>query len=164
MALRNLTPGNPLIDTWRIDPTVYIVNKYLRPFLSETKVRSMQTFLIISLGAVLGANSRYWLGGWAVERFGTSFPYGNLIINLSGSFILGFFMTLITGRFLVDPQWRLLVAIGFLGSYTTFSSYTYESVSLILNGQLWLGLLNLLGSSLLGGMAVLLGIWLGRLI
>ena len=126
--------------------------------------KSMQTFLIISLGAILGANCRYWLGGWAVQRFGTAFPYGNLIINLTGSFILGLFMALVTDRFLVNPQWRLLVAIGFLGSYTTFSSYTYESISLILSGQLWTGLFNLIGSSILGGLAVLLGIWLGRLV
>lgn len=124
----------------------------------------MQSFLLISLGAVLGANCRYWLGGWAVQRFGAAFPYGNLIINLSGSFILGLFMVLVTDRFMVDPHLRLLVAIGFLGSYTTFSSYTYESVSLVLSGQLWLGLLNLFGSSLLGGLATLLGIWLGRLV
>lgn len=124
----------------------------------------MQTFLIISLGAVLGANCRYWIGGWAVQRFGAGFPYGNLVINLTGSFILGFFMALVTDRFLVNPQWRLLVAIGFLGSYTTFSSYTYESISLILSGQLWTGLFNLIGSSILGGLAVLLGIWLGRLV
>lgn len=124
----------------------------------------MQQFLIISTGAVLGASLRYWVGGWAAQRFGAAFPYGNLIINLSGSFILGLFLTLVTERFLVDPRWRLFVAIGFLGSYTTFSSYTYESVSLILGGQLWLGLLNLFGSSFLGALAVLLGMWLGRLI
>jgi CrcB protein len=124
----------------------------------------MQTFIIISLGAILGANCRYWLGGWAAQRFGAGFPYGNLIINLSGSLLLGFFLTLITDRFLVDARWRLLVAIGFFGSYTTFSSYTYESVSLILSGQLWPGLINLFGSSLFGGFAVFLGIWLGRLV
>ena len=124
----------------------------------------MQTFLAISLGAIMGANCRYWLGGWAAQRFGTAFPYGTLIINLSGSLLLGLFLTLITDRFLVDPRWRILVAIGFFGSYTTFSSYTYESVSLILSGQYLPGFLNLFGSSLLGGIAVLLGIWLGRLI
>jgi fluoride exporter len=132
--------------------------------MRKVKPKLMQTFLIISLGAILGANCRYWLGGWAVQRFGAAFPYGNLIINMSGSFILGFFMTLISDRFLVDPHWRLLVAVGFLGSYTTFSSYTYESVSLILTGQYELGLLNLFGSSVLGGITVLLGIRLGRLI
>ncbi|MBI3738359.1 MAG: fluoride efflux transporter CrcB [Chloroflexi bacterium] len=122
----------------------------------------MDKFLLISLGAILGANARYWLGGWVVERLGTAFPYGNLIINLSGSFILGFFMTLVTDRFLVDPRWRLLVAIGFLGSYTTFSSYTYESIDLILKGQTWLGFINLFGSSILGAAAVIIGILLGR--
>lgn len=140
------------------------INQYLQRLRKEARSIPVQTFLIISLGAILGANCRYWLGDWAAQRFGAAFPYGNLIINLSGSFILGLFMTLITDRFLVDPQWRLLVAIGFLGSYTTFSSYTYESVSLILSGQIWPGLLNLFGSSLLGGLAVLLGVWFGRLV
>ena len=122
----------------------------------------METFLIISLGAILGANARYWVGGWAAERFGTTFPYGTLIINLTGSLILGFFITLVTDRFLVDPRWRLLVAIGFLGAYTTFSTYTYESVNLILSGQVWMGLLDLFGSSILGATAVTAGILLGR--
>ena len=122
----------------------------------------METFLIISLGAILGANARYWLGGWAAERFGTTFPYGTLIINVTGSLILGFFITLVTDRFMTDPRWRLLVAIGFLGAYTTFSTYTYESVNMILKGQVWLGLLNLFGSSILGATAVAAGIALGR--
>ena len=139
-------------------------NTRLRRLKGKVDPKSMQTFLIISLGAILGANCRYWIGGWAVERFGATFPYGNLIINLSGSFILGLFMTLVTDRFLVDPQWRLLVAMGFLSSYTTFSSYTYERITLMLGGQYATGLFNLFGSSFLGGLAVLLGIWLGRLI
>lgn len=126
--------------------------------------QSLQAFWLISIGAVAGANLRYWVGGWAAERLGATFPFGNLIINLSGSFILGLFITLVTERFLVDPQWRLLIAIGFLGSYTTFSSYAFESIALILGGQTWLGLLNLFGSSFLGGLAALLGVWLGRLL
>lgn len=124
--------------------------------------RSMQTFFIISLGAILGANCRYWLGGWAAQRLGTDFPYGNLIINLSGSFILGLFMAFAMDRFMLNPLWRIFFAIGFLGSYTTFSSYAYESVMLMLNGQYLTGFFNLLGSSVLGGVAVLLGILLGR--
>jgi fluoride exporter len=123
---------------------------------------NMEKFLIISLGAVLGANARYWLGGWAAERFGTTFPYGTLIINVTGSLVLGFFFTLVTERFLVDPRWRLFVAIGFLGAYTTFSTYTYESMNLLLNGQIRLGLLNLFGSSVLGAAAMLAGILLGK--
>jgi CrcB protein len=126
--------------------------------------KDMETFLLISAGAILGANLRYWLGSWAAGRFGASFPYGNLIINLTGSFILGFFMTLALERLLLDPRWRILVAIGFLGSYTTFSSYTFESMSLILDNQWLLGLTNLFGSAILGGLAVWLGIILGRAI
>ncbi|GAB4548049.1 MAG: hypothetical protein Fur002_24610 [Anaerolineales bacterium] len=124
----------------------------------------MEKFLVISIGAVAGANARYWLGGWAAEKFGAAFPYGTLIINVTGSLVLGFFLTLIAERFIVDAHWRLLIAVGFLGSYTTFSTYTYESVNLILGGQAWLGALNLLGGSLLGAAAALVGVLLGRAI
>ncbi len=124
----------------------------------------MQNFLLISIGAILGANARYWVGRWVAERLGTSFPCGTLLINLTGSFVLGLFFTLTTERFLVDPRWRLLIAIGFLGAYTTFSSYTYESVNLLLSRQWVMGLLNLFGSSALGALAVILGILVGRLV
>ncbi len=126
--------------------------------------KDMETFLLISTGAILGANLRYWVGVWAAGRLGTSFPYGNLIINLTGSFILGFFMTLAVDRLLLDPRWRILFAVGFLGSYTTFSSYTFESMSLILDNQWLPGLINLFGSAFLGEVAVFLGIILARAI
>jgi|UniRef100_A0A7C4KJ20 CrcB protein len=126
--------------------------------------RSLETFLLISLGAVLGANLRYWVGGWAAERLGAQFPFGTLMINLTGSLILGFFLTLATQRFLIDPRWRVFFTIGFLGSYTTFSTYTYESVALMTTGHWVTGLLNLLGSALLGGLAAGVGVWLGRLV
>ena len=126
--------------------------------------RDMETFLLISIGAVLGANLRYWVGGWAASQLGSSFPYGNLIINLTGSLILGFFMTLAVERLLLDPRLRILVTIGFLGSYTTFSSYTFESVTLIMENQWLAGLLNLFGSAFLGGLAVIVGIILARAI
>ena len=126
--------------------------------------QGMQTFLFISLGAVLGANLRYWLGLWIAQRWGSQFPIATLLINLTGSFILGFFITLVTQRFLVDPGWRLFFAIGFLGSYTTFSTYTYESIMLWTSGNWASGALNLFGSALLGGLAALGGIILARLI
>lgn len=122
----------------------------------------MDKYLWISLGAILGANARYLIGGWAAERWGTSFPFGTLIINLSGSLLLGVFLTFATERALVDPRYRQLIVVGFLGAYTTFSTYTYESVTLILNGSWGAGLFNLLGSAVLGAVAVSLGIIIGR--
>lgn len=124
----------------------------------------MEKFLLISAGAILGANARYWLGDWAAQKWGAAFPVGTLIINLTGSLLLGLFMTLATERFMLDPRWRLLFVVGFLGAYTTFSTYTYESFNLLLSGQWLPGLLNLLGSSVLGVLAVGLGVYLGKLL
>jgi len=124
----------------------------------------MEKFLLISAGAMLGANVRYWLSDWAAQKWGATYPIGTLIINISGSLLLGFFMTLATERFMIDPRWRLLFAVGFLGAYTTFSTYTYESFNLILKGQMLYGLLNLFGSTILGFLAVGIGIYLGKLL
>lgn len=124
----------------------------------------MEKFLLISVGAVLGANARYWVGIWAAERWGASFPFGTLLINLSGSFFLGLFLTLAAERLVLDPRWRLLVAVGFFGAYTTFSTYTYESISLLLKDMWLFGLLNLLGSALAGLAAVGLGVYLGKIL
>lgn len=124
----------------------------------------MQTALLISLGAVLGANLRYWFSLWAGQRWGIQYPIATFLINLTGSLVLGFFITVISERFLIDPRWRVFFAIGFLGSYTTFSTYTYESITLILAGNWLSGLLNLFGSAVLGALASILGIFLGRLL
>ncbi len=122
----------------------------------------MQKFIFISVGAILGANLRYWIADWAAKKFGSGFPYGTMIINFTGSLLLGFFMTLAAERLLVDPKLRLLVTIGFLGSYTTFSTFSYESINLFLKGQLLAGLLNLFGSAFLGLAAVVIGIFLAK--
>lgn len=124
----------------------------------------MDKVLWISIGAVIGANLRYWVGDWAAQRFGSSFPYGTLLINISGSFLLGLIISMSMENFIIDPRLRLLLTIGFLGSYTTFSTYAYESIALISQGQWGLGLFNLLGSSLLGALFAVLGIWLGKIL
>jgi CrcB protein len=122
----------------------------------------MDKFLLISAGAVLGANARYWIGTWAAGKWGAAFPYGTLIINLTGSLLLGLFMGLTAERLSLDPRLRLLIATGFLGAYTTFSTFTYESVSLLLKGAVWAGVLNVLASTALGLLAVGAGIWIGK--
>lgn len=124
----------------------------------------MEKILIISLGAALGANARYWVADWAAQKWGAAFPLGTFLINISGSFLLGLFMTLATERLMLDPRWRLLFAVGFLGAYTTFSTYSYESFRLISTGQWVSGLLNLAGSTLAGVLAVGLGVWAGKII
>jgi CrcB protein len=122
------------------------------------------TYLLIGIGGFLGANARYLVGGWIAERYGTSFPYGTLIINVSGSFILGFFLVFISERLLVHPNWRLFVAIGFLGAYTTFSTFSFESLALIQERSYLLALTNVVGSVVLGLIAALVGMVIARLL
>lgn len=97
----------------------------------------MRTFLLISLGAILGANLRYLVGQVSGRIFSSSLPLGTLIINVSGSLLLGFFLVWTGERVLADPRWRLIVAVGFCGGYTTYSSYAYETFALFEQGQ-WL--------------------------
>ena len=119
-------------------------------------------YLLIGLGGFLGANFRYLVQGWAAERWGSSFPYGTLIANATGSFVLGFFITLITQRIIASPNWRLFLAVGVLGGYTTFSSLTVETLTLVQAGRWLPGALNLFGNVLLGLIAAFIGIVLAR--
>jgi CrcB protein len=97
----------------------------------------MLDVLAISLGAIAGANARYLLSRYSAEVMGPVFPYGTLIINIIGSLIVGFFVIWTSERVLVDPRCRLLVVIGFCGSFTTFSSYAFETMAYFEQGQ-WL--------------------------
>ena len=124
----------------------------------------MIPILWVGLGGFLGANARYLLAGWAARHFGTDFPYGTFVINITGSFILGFFLAFIEIRPWVHPSARLLFSIGFVGAYTTFSTFTYESMVLIQRGELLMGGIYVTGSVLAGLFAVFAGIALGRAI
>lgn len=120
----------------------------------------MKDFLVISVAAIVGANLRYLISRFAVQELGAVFPYGTLVINIVGSFIVGFFVIWTTERVLIDPRWRLLVVVGFCGSFTTFSSYAYESMAFFERGQWALMLANIFSNNLLclggalAGMAV----------
>ncbi len=124
------------------------------------ELRSVKDFLAISAAAIVGANLRYLVSRLAAKEFGPIFPYGTLAINIVGSFIVGFFVIWTSERLLVDPRWRLLVVVGFCGSFTTFSSYAFESMSFFEQGQWGLLLANVLANNLLclagaiAGMAV----------
>lgn len=123
---------------------------------------NVERILLISAGAMLGANARYWIGYWAAQKWGAAFPYGTFLINISGSFLLGLFLTLTAERLLIDPRLRFLITVGFFGAYTTFSTFSFESITLINRGQWILGLLNAFGSTLIGLLAVALGIALAK--
>ena len=122
----------------------------------------MKAFFWISVGAIFGANLRYWVGRWAARVLGVGFPYGTLIINITGSLILGFFLVWTTERVVADAKWRLLIAVGFCGAYTTFSTYTFETMALLQQGQWKLSLWNVVSSNLIGLCAVLAGMTLAR--
>ncbi len=122
----------------------------------------LKDFLAISVAAILGANLRYVLSRVAAKEFGPIFPYGTLIINALGSFIVGLFVIWTTERVLVDPRWRLLVVVGFCGSFTTFSSYAFESMSYFEQGQWGLMAANILSNNLLCLGAALAGMAAAR--
>lgn len=90
----------------------------------------MADIVWISVGAVAGANARFGVGQVIAGYAGTRFPFGTLCVNVTGSLLVGVALTLLTERFLADPHWRLLLVVGFLGSYTTMSSYAWETVAL----------------------------------
>lgn len=119
-------------------------------------------YLWIALGAVAGASARYFLSDYIARIIPSSFPYGTLFINVSGSFVLGFFLIWTSERALVDPRWRLLLAIGFCGSFTTFSSYAFETLGLFEQGQWLLTGANILASNALCLVSVLAGAALAR--
>ena len=124
----------------------------------------MLDFLAISLGAVVGANLRYWMSRYALRTMGAGFPYGTLTINTLGSFVLGFFMVWVSERAILDPRWRLLIAVGFCGGYTTFSSYAYETVAFFEQGQWTLMTVNFLANNALACLAVVAGMALARVL
>jgi CrcB protein len=118
--------------------------------------------LIISLGAIAGANARWIISRYAAKILSPVFPVGTLFINVTGSFIVGFFMIWATQRVLIDPRWRLLIVVGFCGAFTTFSSFAFETVAYFEQGQWALLVTNILLNNLLCLAAALGGIALAR--
>jgi CrcB protein len=124
----------------------------------------VKDFLAISVAAIVGANLRYVLSRFAARELGPVFPYGTLFINVVGSFIVGFFVIWTAERVLIDPRWRLLVVIGFCGSFTTFSSYAFETMSYFEQGQWGLLFANILSNNLLCLGGALAGMSLARVL
>ena len=124
----------------------------------------MRDMLWISIGAVLGANLRYAVSHWAAKALSASLPWGTLVINVTGSFILGLFLVWTSERVLADPRWRALVAVGFCGAYTTFSSYAFETHTFWHEGHYLLAATNFAANNLLALAGVGGGAMLARAI
>jgi CrcB protein len=116
----------------------------------------------IGIAGFAGAVARYGFEGWVSRRTSGAFPWGTFVVNASGCFVLGLLFTLFTERFLPNPTLRTALTVGFLGAYTTFSTFSLETVRLFEDGAMWLALGNISMSVCLGIAAVYAGIFLGR--
>ena len=111
----------------------------------------------VALGGALGACSRYWVSAWVYERYASSFPWGTLAVNVVGSFLFGVLYILIFSLEAMKEPLRLLVLVGFLGAFTTFSTFSFETIRLLESGEWWMAFTNVMSSTLL----CLAGLWLG---
>ncbi len=122
----------------------------------------MEKLVLVGAGGFFGAISRYLVADWAAARLGSGFPYGTLFVNVAGSFLLALFLGLALERLLIAPPWRLFFAIGFLGSFTTFSTFAFETDMLFRDAQWHLAFLNVAANLLVSYLAVRLGVMLSR--
>jgi CrcB protein len=111
---------------------------------------TLQKYLLIAAGGALGSAARYWVGSTISGRIGTRFPYGTLVINITACVVIGFTLTYFGKRADLSPAWRFLVAIGFIGAYSTFSTYEWETLSTMRSGAFLLAALYAVGSLILG--------------
>jgi fluoride exporter len=124
----------------------------------------MNDILAVVAGAGIGGGLRYAIGLWLAERWGASFPWHTFVVNISGAFLLGIVMALSAERGVISQEWRLFLGVGILGGYTTFSTLSYESIALMERGLVLNGALNMFGSAVAGLVAVVAGVYVGRIL
>jgi fluoride exporter len=117
---------------------------------------------MVGIGGFVGAIARYWLGSYIGGKMGTRFPYGTFVINMSGSFLIGLILTLLAERTHWNPNLTYLIPIGFIGAYTTFSTFEYETLRTVQDGQIWIAFLNISLSVVVGFAAVWIGVIAGK--
>ena len=113
--------------------------------------------IIVGVGGFVGAIVRYTLAILIGQAWGRTFPLGTFVINVSGSFLIGLLMTLFTERYTFDPVWRLLFVVGFLGAYTTFSTFEYETGKLVKDSEWFFAVMNVVLSVIVGFIALKFG-------
>jgi CrcB protein len=119
-------------------------------------------YVMIAIGGAIGSIARFLVGSYIGQRMGERFPYGTFVINLSGSFLIGLIMTLLTEKTQLSPNWRYFVPIGFIGAYTTFSTFEFETLRALQDGQVAAGTLNVVLSVTIGFVMVWAGVVAGR--
>jgi fluoride exporter len=124
----------------------------------------MTKYMLVGMGGFIGAIARFWLGGYISNRMGTRFPYGTFVISCTGSFLIGFIITILAERTHWSPNWRYLIPVGFIGADTTFSTFEYETFRNTQDGEFLGAGLNVVLSVLVGFVSVWLGVILGRTI
>jgi len=120
----------------------------------------LQKYLLIAAGGALGSIARYWVGSTIAGRMGIRFPYGTLLVNITACVIIGFSLTYLGRRADLNPAWRYLIPVGFIGAYSTFSTYEWETLSSLRSGAFFLAALYAVGSLVLG----LVAVWGGSLL
>ena len=120
--------------------------------------------ILVIIGGGIGAFFRYLLSGWIYKVLVTDFPYGTLAVNVIGCFVIGLFLTMAEDRFLISPSFRIFFAVGVLGGFTTFSTFSFETVGLLKDGAIAIGLLNVGVSIVVGLTATWVGTLAGRII
>ncbi|QIQ21878.1 fluoride efflux transporter CrcB [Zophobihabitans entericus] len=116
--------------------------------------------LMVAIGGAIGSVLRYWTTILSVQCLGTSFPFGTLIVNVLGSFILGLMLSAVEFNILLSPYWKPLITVGLLGGFTTFSTFSFDTLALFMQGEYIKGGLNIALNLVLGLMAVSLGYYL----
>jgi CrcB protein len=129
--------------------------------MEEGEIR-LQNYLYIAAGGALGSLARYWIGSTVANRMGTRFPYGTLIINITACLIIGFSLTLLGRRSDLNPAWRFMIPIGFVGAYSTFSTFEWETFSNLQTGAFLIAALYVVLSCFLGLVAVWCGVLIAR--